>query len=56
MAAVNANVSSASLCRLCPEEEEEGVQEVRVREMESSSKFTCDRLRNEVSDQWVCWG
>ena len=53
VAVVRVNVPSASLCRLCSEEEEEGVREVGVAEMESS-KLTRGGLRDEVSDQWGC--
>ena len=38
-----------SLCSLCPEEDEEGVREVGVGEIESS-KLTCERLCHEMSD------
>ena len=55
MAVVTVN-PSASLFHLCPEEDEEGVREVGVEEIESSKSACCRLCGDEVSDQWVRWG
>lgn len=53
MTVVVAKIPPESLCRLCPEDDEETVREVGAGEMVSSA-FTCAGLRNEVNDWWVC--